>query len=123
MMLRPILILSMAAYATLTAAQGPDIARDFVLTDKDAIGMLSPRVVCGAQTLRLVWSPDGSMLLAHRVDNAPAEDKIMSFLKGANGASAPPQIDPPRQELVFYSARAQKVRAVVSLGDPENQVQ
>jgi len=124
MMRRSVICFGLAVATCLSVAQsqGPDFARDFVLTDKEAVGLLSPRVVCGSQTVQILWSPDGSVLLAQRRDVQPSEEFFLSAVKAPPGdrpAQAPPT---PTQELVFYSPRNNKVRAVVPLGDPSNQV-
>jgi len=119
---RCLICFSLAVATCLASAQGPDIARDFVLTDKEAVGMLSPRVVCGSLTLQLMWSPDGSVLLARRMDVQTGENVFLSTLKSnpTNAATlAPP---PPTQELIFYSPKTGKVRSTVPIGDPNNEV-
>jgi hypothetical protein len=123
MMMRPLLLFGLVISAAVAAAQQPDIAHDFILTDKDAIGVLSPRVVCASRTIRTLWSSDGSVLLVHRVDSIQAEEKMMDFLKGVTNGAPPTDLTPPRQELVFYSPKANRVKAVVPIGDPENQIE
>lgn len=122
MMRRSVICFTLAVATCLGSAQGPDIARDFVLTDKEAVGLLSPRVVCGSKTLELKWSPDGSVLLARRMDLQSTEDYFISAIKAGGIANLPPGSLRPKQDLVFYSPRTGKVRATVPLGDPDNQV-
>lgn len=124
MMLRSLSFATLCLVTTVALPQQPNIARDFVLTDNDAVGLMSPRVVCGSITRKLLWSTDGSVLLAHRMDVSGLENQFAQQIKAGNlGPPPPTEAITPKQELVFYSARGNKVKTVVPLGSAENQIQ
>lgn len=67
MNLRLFLAFSLAAFATAGFGQFPIPVKGYVLTDKEAVGLLDPEIVSGSKVDRASWSPDGNYVLAIRI--------------------------------------------------------
>jgi hypothetical protein len=93
------------------SGQMPDARRDFVLTEKDAVGMLAPRVVCAAYAETMKWSSDGSLLLVSRIDSSSVEAMTQLALSG----QATSELPALTRELVFYSVKGNKIKTAVPL--------
>jgi prepilin-type processing-associated H-X9-DG protein len=74
----------------LTTAQGPapDLKRDVLLTDKEAIFLLDPEVVAGPGASGLQWSPDGTFLIVQKQHFAV--NPLTLLAQGKLGADLPP---------------------------------
>lgn len=121
-MLRVCLAISLAVTlsSAASAQSTEEFASSFVLLDKDAVGMLSPRVVCAGQAGQISWSSDGSTLMVHRIEVEPIESATVAMLNGSvTPGSVPP---PPKQELVFFNVRNGRVTSTVPLGDATNRL-
>jgi len=117
----PLLLISIlvGALSSIGAAQSPDARKDFVLTDKEAVGMLPARVVCPGMAKALYWSSDGSFLLVQRSDMSAMEDAVRAFIE----TKVPPGPEAqPRDEFVIYSMKGNKTKAVVPIGGPDVRV-
>ncbi|RYD66193.1 MAG: hypothetical protein EOP84_31340, partial [Verrucomicrobiaceae bacterium] len=94
---------------------GEDIRKQFAAGPKDAVMMFPPETVCGSQSLRLIWSGDGSNLLVHRiaVDLTPADMLAMT----ASPRPTPQMMArlSPRSELIAWSVKTRKAKTIVSL--------
>ncbi len=94
-------------------AQQPNLRRDFVLTDKEAVGLLTPRIVCPGVAKELDWSPDGAYLAVHRFDMASIEGAMRDLFAGP---VPPPAETSARHELVMYAAGSGRTTVVPFVG-------
>jgi hypothetical protein len=98
---------------------GFDARHDFILTNKEAIGMLAPQIASPATAERIEWSSDGDYLLVQSTDAKSVEDVVRGIFEGQT--VTPPARDAFRRQLTIYSVRGQKTQAVIPI-DPTAQV-
>ncbi|AIE87280.1 hypothetical protein OP10G_3912 [Fimbriimonas ginsengisoli Gsoil 348] len=99
------------AAVCLASAQIPDIRRDFVLLEKDAVGLLAPRVASGAYSESIKWSSDGAYLMINQLDMGSVESILKSM---ASGTPPSAEVEPQRQ-IVFFSTKGYKTKSVVPI--------
>ncbi len=98
----------------LLSAQVGDPRRTYAAGDKDAVLMLPPETVCGAQAKEMVWTADGSALVVRREVTAasPADYAAMGTGKPTDPAMA--ARFQPKTELLVWSFRSHRAQVVAS---------
>lgn len=91
----------------------PDINRDVLLTETDAVFLLEPEVVAGPGVKRLLWSPDGTYLIAQR-ERFTGPHPLTLLAKGT------PPTSMPAGEVQFMVYAAPSRKTVASLRLPLN---
>jgi prepilin-type processing-associated H-X9-DG protein len=89
--------------------------RDFVLTEKEAIGILPPVVVSQGVATQAYWSPRGNYLLIVRRD-----DRVTPALVRASIAKSDAQPAPSEVSLLLWDARTRESRSLLKINSAQS---